>query len=303
MTDACSTVAGLLDRGRETLEAGGIENVRSESRLLLEHAGNLTTAEIMGYPERILAPGIAERFDEAVRRRAGHEPLAHITGSKEFWSLSFRVSPATLIPRPDSETLIDALLGLVGDHQAAYRVLDLGSGSGCLLAALLSELPNATGLGVDASAEACVIARQNLADLGFQARAEIRHLSWEKLDEERFDLILCNPPYITDRDLDVLDSEVRDFEPRPALAGGVDGLDAYRVLAPLIGRWLGQDGAAAVEFGAGQHDQVRSIFTVAGLNITGTHQDIAGRERCVLATVGESSDNSQIKVGKPAVSV
>jgi release factor glutamine methyltransferase len=207
----------------------------------------------------------------------GHEPVAYIIGEREFWSLPFRVTPATLIPRPDSETLIEAALART-PADAARRILDLGTGSGCLLLAALSEYPGASGVGVDASAAAAAVAADNAGRLGLAERAEIVTGGWDARLGERFDLVFCNPPYV-EADAD-LSAEVRDHEPHSALFAGSDGLDDYRRILPLLPRYLAPGGWAHLEIGATQADVVRRLGEEAGL-VSDLSRDLGGRPRCL----------------------
>jgi release factor glutamine methyltransferase len=232
------------------------------------------------------------------------EPVAYILGRREFWSLEFRVSPAVLIPRPDSETLIEAALGLYPDAGAALRVLDLGTGSGCLLLALLSERPNATGTGFDISAAALDVARSNAAALGLSSRARFAQGDWadlaDGLDGAPFDLVLANPPYIPDPECLSLDRDVRDHEPHLALFGGADGLDAYRAILEILNYVLVPRGIALFEIGAGQTEPVSTLAGQAGYAVTGLFRDLAGHPRA-LAMTGrpEGVDKKMVGMGAP----
>ncbi len=279
------TVAGALDDARRQLRAAGIEDAGREARLLLGHAAGLDAAAIIGHPERRLAPAAMRTMADAVSDRARRRPMAQVTGSREFWSLAFRVTPATLDPRPDSEAVIGAVLDHVGDRRAPRKVLDLGTGSGCLLLALLSELPNATGLGTDISAEAIAVAASNAGTLGLRQRALFAVADWDGALTGRFDIIVCNPPYIPAGEIDLLAPEISRYEPRRALDGGRDGLDAYRALAPSIARRLAGGGLAAIEIGAGQRSVVESIFAGAGLAATACVVDLAGVSRCLVVRI------------------
>lgn len=212
-----------------------------------------------------------------IARRLTHEPVAYITGTRGFWTIDLDVTPAVLIPRPDSETLIDAAVAHFGE-QGPKRVLDLGTGSGALLLAALDQWPHATGVGVDASEAALAIARHNAGRIA-PGRAEMRRGDWTAGIDERFDLVLCNPPYVECGA--ALDRQVRDWEPAGALFAGADGLDAYRVLAPQIGRVL--DGLACVEIGSTQAAAVTALFEAEGLSAT-CRRDLAGRDRCLAIT-------------------
>ena len=265
------------------LAAAGIENARPEAWLLLAAATGRERAALMaGAPETLNAVQRA-RLAELVRRRRAREPLAYILGEKEFWSLRFEVAPAVLIPRPETETVVEAVLAQVCDRDQPFRLLDLGTGSGCLLLALLSELPHATGLGVDDSAAALAIARRNAERLGLGARAEFRPGRWGAGLRERFDVIVSNPPYVAELDWEALQPEIRQFEPRAALVAGADGLAAYRALAPDCARLLAPGGVCALEIGLNQGDAVAALLAAQGLVVVERRRDLAGIERCVIA--------------------
>ena len=244
----------------------------------------------MAGSDRRLSDDEQARITDLLARRAAHEPVALITGMKEFWSLPFQVTSATLVPRPDSETLIEAVLEHCSDRQRPWRVLDLGCGSGCLLLSVLNELPNASGLGIDASDAALRVASANAVALGLADRAAFSWGDWGAGIAERFDLILSNPPYITKDDWENLDDDVRLFEPRTALVGGLDGLNPYRVIASQLGDLLAPGGMFFGEVGAGQAVEVSEILIEAGLIVAGLRRDLAGIERCLLATKLENKN-------------
>jgi release factor glutamine methyltransferase len=283
MTAVVETIDTALARGARQLAGAGIDNARREARLLLSVALDEPTESLLGSPQRLVDSGIERAYEALLRRRAGREPMSQILGRREFWSLPFAVSSDILTPRPDSETVVEAALDAIADRAAPLRILDLGTGSGCLLLALLSELPHASGIGTDISAAACRLARDNAGALGLAGRARFIVGDWSAAVAGRFDLIVANPPYIPSPALDSLMPEVRDHEPRRALDGGDDGLDAYRRLLPGIGRLLDPDGRMLVEIGAGQGDKVAALLPSAGLTIFDRRRDLAGIERCLSA--------------------
>jgi len=265
------------------LAAAGIEDARAEAWLLLSIALGRERAELMaGAPATPDAEQTA-RLEELVRRRVARAPIAYLVGEKEFWSLTFKIGPAVLIPRPETETVVEAVLDQIEGRRAALRLLDLGTGSGCLLLALLSELPNATGLGIDDSAEAVALAGRNAARLGLSARTGFRRGRWGEGLEERFDVVVSNPPYVAESEWSGLQPEIREFEPRAALVAGADGLAAYRALAPDCARLLAPHGLCALEVGHGQGKAVTEILGRHGLKVTGRYRDLAGIERCLVA--------------------
>ncbi len=219
-------------------------------------------------------------FDASVERRVAHEPVAYITGTRAFWTIDLHVGPGVLIPRADSETLLEAAVAHFG-ARSPVRILDLGTGPGTLLLAALDQWPDATGVGIDRSPEALAQARSNAERLGLGKRATFRPGDWADGVEERFDLILANPPYIATND--PLPPEVSAYEPAEALYAGADGLDAYRVLIPQLPRLLAPGGAAAVEIGSTQAAAVGALARAAGLNVD-IRRDLGNRDRCLLLT-------------------
>lgn len=255
--------------------------------MLLEHVLGLDRTRLLTEAERPVAAADLARLRELLARRRGREPMAQILGRREFWSLDFIVTGDTLTPRPDSETVIAAALAwLDRERMSAPRVLDLGTGTGCLLLALLHECAEATGLGLDISAAAIAVAEENAARLGLANRAEFRRADWNDdwMDgrDAPFDLILANPPYIPAGEIDGLQPEVARYEPRVALDGGTDGLDAYRDLTGNMARWLRPGGAALLEIGQGQDTKVGALASTADLAVTAVERDLAGIARCVV---------------------
>jgi release factor glutamine methyltransferase len=226
---------------------------------------------------------ILERFEMLVQRRLAREPIAYITGRKEFWSLDFAVGPGVLVPRPDTETLIEEALRLVPDRSAALRIADLGTGSGAILLAALHEFPNAMGIGFESSPPAHACAARNMARLA-PGRADIRLADWEaaapQAAKRPFDLVFSNPPYIPSAEIESLAPDVRAHEPHAALDGGPDGLAAYRALARLLPRILAPGGHALLEIGAGQAPAMEQMFP--GLELVRIAPDLAGISRCVV---------------------
>ncbi len=278
-----ATVGRLLDAASSRLAAAGVAEPRRDARLLLAAALESSAATLLARDDLVVDAGVAARFDGHVARRAEREPVSRILARREFWSLPFRLTPAMLDPRPDSEALIEAALALVPDRAAPLRLLDLGTGSGCLLLALLSELPRATGLGIDRDPDAVAGAAANARALDLASRAAFRPGDWGAGLAERFDLVVANPPYIPDGEIATLAPEVARYEPRGALAGGADGLDAYRVLAGQLGDLLAAEGHAVLELGRGQDAAVAALLRAAGLEIRGFRHDLGGVVRCVVA--------------------
>ncbi len=251
------------------------ETPRLDAELLMAHALGVEREAML--LARLLDPAPPE-FDAFLERRIAHEPVAYITGRRAFWTIELEVGPGVLIPRADSETLIEAAVEHFADAGPG-RVLDLGTGPGTLLLAALDQWPSATGIGIDASEQALAIAAGNAERLGLAPRAEFRIGDWAARLEERFDLVLCNPPYV-EEGAD-LARQVADWEPAGALFAGADGLDEYRRLAPQVARLLAPGGIACVEVGAGQASAVTGLFTKEGLAAR-PRNDLAGHIRCIV---------------------
>lgn len=287
MSEGASYDALLRDTA-VALTAAGIDNARFEARLLLSHATGLTIEQLISRgPDPAPVPA-ATRLRELTARRVRREPMAYILGEREFWGLPFKVSPAVLIPRPDSETVIETVLDLLPDRSRKLRILDLGLGSGCLLLTLLREYPQATGVGIDASESALAIARANAGALGVAPRAHLlagdwRQAGWSERLEGPFDLLVSNPPYIESAVVEGLMPEVSAHEPRLALDGGADGLAAYRIIAAASPKLVVPGGWAIVEVGEGQAPEIASLFAAAGLAPQPARKDLGGIERVVPA--------------------
>jgi release factor glutamine methyltransferase len=276
------TLGDLLKDGAARLARAGIDGAAREVRLLLQAAAGIPIATQIAFPERAIDGDAAARFDQLLQRRARREPMAHILGQREFWSLPFKVTADTLDPRPDSETLVQAVLDRIEDRKARLNLLDFGTGTGCLLLALLHELPNATGLGIDISPMALDVAIENAVALGLRDRAQFQLCNWDRALTPFFDIVISNPPYIPTQEIATLQPEVSAFEPPLALDGGPDGLDAYRLLAPAAARLVKVGGLVAFEVGMGQADSVIEIGDAARLLHIATASDLAGVPRCVL---------------------
>ena len=291
-----TTLAQALSDAERRFVAAGIDSARADSRILMSHATGLDRAQVLTRPDAPLSSRALARLACMTERRVAREPVALITGLREFWSLPLKVTRATLVPRPDSETLIEAALAALPDRTWPYRVLDLGTGSGCLLLALLSELPNATGLGVDASRAALRVARTNARRFELAGRASFVAGDWGRALDARFDVILSNPPYVRDADWAVLDEDVRRYEPKAALLAGADGLDAYRALAPDVLRLLAPGGLFVGEFGLGQSTLVQRVLADVGLAVRAIHCDLSGIPRCLLATSDGNDGFAKLRI-------
>lgn len=268
------SIREALRNGARSLSAVA-DNPRLEARLLLAHALDLSTADIIANPDRMIDPA---RFADLLNRRMTHAPIAYLLGHRDFWSLDLLVSTATLIPRPDTETVVEAALAVAPDPAS---VLDLGTGSGCLLLAVLHDRPNAVGIGIDRSFDAVVMARANAQRCGISRRAFFLQGDWAGAIRGQFDLVVSNPPYIPHCDIPSLMPDVRLHEPLTALDGGTDGLDAYRCLIPALAGLLTRAGHAVLEVGVGQAAAVAALGHAHGLH-PAIRSDLAGIERAVI---------------------
>lgn len=264
------------------LKQAGLPTPDLDARILVQAACGASDIEMIREPGTMLTQAEGERLAEWERRRLAREPVSRILGSREFWGLTFAVTAETLDPRPDSETLIETALDLL-KHVERPRVLDLGTGTGCFLLALLHERGDASGIGVDMSEGALAVAASNASALGLSARAEFIESEWTAHVEGRFDLVISNPPYIRHGEIAGLDEEVRLHDPMLALDGGEDGLDAYRALARLLPDHLTQGGHAVIELGAGQAKDVMALFEEAGLAVPRVVPDLGGVPRALVA--------------------
>ena len=272
-----TTIPRALNRATEQL-GWTSDTPRLDAELLMAQALGIGRDRLILDNPRGEAPAA---FADYVERRSAGEPVAYITGHRAFWTIDLEVGPGALVPRPDSETLIAAAVEHFSGTPGPKRILDLGTGPGTLLLAVLDEWPNATGLGVDAYEAALAYARRNAERLGFAGRAEFRLGNWAEGIDERFDLILCNPPYVAEEA--ELGPGVAEYEPPEALFAGDQGLDAYRALAPQLPRLLAEGGLAAVEIG---HDQAEPVAAILERNRVQSRlaRDLAGRPRALLLT-------------------
>lgn len=284
-------VAAALVEAETRLLAAGVESARREARLLLGLALNEADGSLPRETADLNESEIL-RLSSFVSRRVAREPFAFIAGQKEFWSIEFEVGPGVLVPRPETETLVEELCRVFANRKdEPLAIADFGTGSGCLLVAGLTEFPVARGFGFDVSQEALVWARRNLGKHRLAARATLRHQDWADEMTDRFDAILSNPPYIPQNELMALAPEVTRYEPSYALNGGDDGLAAYRSLGPRIAQVLKKDGFALLEIGAGQADGVKEVLKNAGLEVDRIVKDLAGIERCVVAHLAHKQEH------------
>ena len=280
--DPAGTIGFFLCQAGQRLRGAAIEAPRLEARRLLAHVLNTSEEALLRDPRAPVPADGAARFAALLARRVAHEPFAYLIGRVGFWTLDVEVSPATLIPRADSESLVEAVLEACTDKRAPLSVLDLGTGTGALLLAVLSELPAASGVGIDLKPEAASLAARNAARLGLAGRARFLAGDWAAALAGRFDLVLCNPPYIESAAIAGLMPEVARHEPASALDGGADGLDAYRRIIADLPRLLAPRGVAVLELGQGQQAAVEALAKTAGLTPEGCRADLGGVPRALV---------------------
>jgi release factor glutamine methyltransferase len=271
-------LARLLAEAAARLKAAGCETPVLDARLLLQAAAGISREELILGPDRLLDPRQLASYDSFIARRETHEPVSRILGEREFYGRVFKVTPDTLDPRPDTETIIAAALGVM---PSGARLLDLGTGTGAIALTLMAERPNATGVATDLSSAALAVARENAGRLGVADRVTLLQGSWFDPVTGLFDIILSNPPYIPAGDIEGLSPDVRNFDPGLALLGGIDGLDPYRIIASRAAPHLAAGGHVLVEIGAGQAEDVSAIFAGHGFQPAGRHRDLGGHERAL----------------------
>ncbi|SMF84458.1 release factor glutamine methyltransferase [Azospirillum oryzae] len=273
----------LRAQAEARLREAGVDTPDLDARYLLEHALTLTRTDFITKAKQLIPDADAARALALVERRVAREPVGRILGHREFWTIDLALNADTLEPRPDTETVVEAVLAAIPDRKAPLRLIDFGTGTGCILLALLSELPNATGLGVDLSPLAVEAAAGNAERNGLADRARFQTGDWAKGIADRFDIVVSNPPYIPSADIAALEPEVREHDPRRALDGGPDGLEPYRILAADLSRLLVPGGLVAFEVGQGQAEDVAALVEAQGLGETAILCDLGGVKRCVRA--------------------
>lgn len=272
----------FIQNASDKLAACSIENPETDIRLLVQHALGISHAKFVSSLNRVLSDAEVKTLDAMIARRAKREPVSRIIGTRGFWKSEFKLSPQTLDPRPDSETLIEAALKYAETLPAT--ILDLGTGTGCLLLSLLQEYPKATGLGIDISEEAAATARENAVALNLADRASFLAIDWNDWQASApFDLVISNPPYIAPDEMAELEPEVTQYDPVAALVGGDDGLECYRSIAALLPRAAKKGGLAVLEIGHRQADAVKSILALSGVTVIQTLTDLGGSDRAVVA--------------------
>jgi release factor glutamine methyltransferase len=274
------TLVSVWTQVRRRLEAAGVDTPVLDARLLLEAGAGVSRLDIVTDPRRPMSDDQVAAVDALTQRREAREPISHIVGRKHFWTLDLAVNASVLTPRPETEFVVEAALQALSVNKVA-RVLDLGAGSGAILLAILKERPLATGVGVDISGAALAIAQANAEALGLADRVEWRAGDWAEGLGEAFDVVVSNPPYIATGEIDSLAPEVARFEPRLALDGGADGLEAYRTIAAALPRLLKPGGVFALEVGWDQAAAVEALAQAQGLSTTAPRRDLSGIPRVV----------------------
>ncbi len=286
LTLSASTRRGALKEAVVLMKAAGLDTPVLDARLIVQHALGIDWNTLYLKEDRPLTDDERVRLESELGRRAANEPVSRIVGRRHFWTLDLAVSPDTLDPRADTETVIEAIVSAIPDRSRLLRILDLGTGTGAILLALLSEYPQASGLGIDISAGALATAKVNADSHGLSARASFELGRWADGLAGPFDLIVSNPPYIETGDLAGLSPEVREHDPMLALDGGPDGLDAYRALMPAVARLLAADGLAVFEIGAGQAEEVCRVARAHGLVEAARRSDLGGIVRALSFKTG-----------------
>lgn len=282
-----ATRGSLVAETAAALSSAGFEEPRRQARRLVASALAISPADLFGEPDRAVDEQQIILLNGMLSRMVENEPLSRIVGRREFWGLEFVLSGATLDPRPESETVVEAVLRRQSQRNAPLRLLDLGTGTGCLLLAVLSEIPAATGFGIDIGEDAIRTAADNAARLGLRERALFLVGDWAAALSGSFDAIIANPPYIASAQLPLLPHAVARYDPWPALDGGADGLASFRAIAADLPRLLAPEGIFVTEVGVGQADEVAKIVKAHGLTADGIEKDLAGIARCVVAHRGD----------------
>jgi release factor glutamine methyltransferase len=283
------TLSALHRLARKSLDDAGIADAKLDARLIVEHFSATTQADAIGSPNMAIDAGAAQAVRQAISRRAAGEPVHRILGFRDFYGLRLSLSPETLEPRPDTETLVDAVLPHLRQLAATIgecRILDLGTGTGAIALALLAEVPQAMAVGADISADALTTANRNARENGLSGRFRTVQSDWFEKISGSFHVIVANPPYIPSDELETLQGEVRNFDPAKALDGGADGLEAYRMIAEQAKAYLEAAGRLAVEIGYTQKEAVRRLFEAAGFRVVEARKDLAGHDRVLVFDLG-----------------
>lgn len=282
-------LSDLLAESRASLAEVGITDAKLDARLIVEHFSGTTRSDAIGRPDMPVGAEAVDTIRQAVARRLAGEPVHRILGFREFYGLRLNLSTETLEPRPDTETLVDAILPYlrqIAAREGACRVLDLGTGTGAIALALLAEVPEASAIAVDISADALATANRNAQENGLLERFQAVQSDWFEKISGTFHVIVANPPYISSEELETLQSEVRDYDPARALDGGADGLDAYRTIAAQAKTYLEAAGRLAVEIAHTQRRDVTRLFEASGFHLVEAKKDFGGRDRVLVFAPG-----------------
>ena len=277
------TVGRYLNQIAQRLEEAGIESPRLDARIMVSHVLRMEPSEVFLRSNDRIDLALQDNINALVERRLAKEPVSRITGKREFWGLSFELSADTLDPRPDTETLVEVVLEMKANFaDRPIKILDLGTGTGCILLALLNECPKASGVGIDVSAGAVSVARSNAQRLGLSDRAKFAVADWADGIKDEFDIVVSNPPYVAEVDRNTLPEDVERYDPSTALFGGSDGFDAYHTLIPEVNRVLCPSGFCAIEVGVDQAGTVSEMMRSAGFDILDHRYDLSGIVRCIV---------------------
>ena len=298
MTPEAASIRDAIELGADRLSQAGVEAPRRDARLLLADALGADPGYLIGHDLEPVADAAWRVYRQSIDRRVRREPVSRILGRREFWGMTFEIGPDTLDPRPDSETLVEAALDFCSRTERPLSLLDLGTGSGCLLIALLAELPKATGIGIDRSFAAARLAKANAARLGVAERSAFCVASWTDALRGRFDLIVCNPPYVRSDQVPKLSPEVAGYEPSLALDGGADGLSCYCTIVPRLAQHLAIDGLAILELGDDQAEPVEGLLRRSGFAFIDHRHDLAGRVRCLVAGASRPSWKKNVGISE-----
>ena len=279
-----ASVKDVLRNAVLELQGAHIETASMDARMLLQFVLELTREELLLDNEREISPKQLAQYQLLLDKRKNRQPVSQLIGKREFWGMCFKVTQDTLDPRPDSETLIEAILARLPNREVPLKVLDLGTGTGCLLLTVLSQYPNAQGIGVDISLDALNVARENAKKLGLEHRVEFLSSCWGNEVKESYDLVISNPPYIPSSIIPSLAPEVAQWEPKLALDGGEDGMDCYRAIVPQLKTLLAPQGLAVFEIGIGQAKDLQAVVESHAMQVAGSKDDMAYITRCVLVT-------------------
>ena len=277
------TINATVTEMRDNFKSAGLDTPELDARLLVQDILKISHEKLLLNSNKLVTASEDKKLTASMKRRILREPVSRIIGSRPFWKSEFKITSETLDPRPDSKVLIETVIG-IADKETPLTILDMGTGTGCLILSLLQELPQATGIGINISTGAIQVAMQNAAALKLSKRVSFKVMNWMEItNKTRFDLIISNPPYIPESDISMLEPEVRQYDPFLALSGGIDGLDCYREIATLFPELLTETGYVFMEIGTTQARAVKNILAEQGIRMLKVTQDLAGYNRCIVA--------------------